>query len=50
MITEKTVVGAGGEYPLNGMLTLPDDLEKGQFRELSPQQISQLKTAAGMAE
>lgn len=24
MICEKTVVGAGGEYPLNGMLTFPD--------------------------
>ena len=26
MIEEKIVVGAGTEYPLNGMLTLPDDL------------------------
>ncbi len=25
MIIEKTVVGAGTEYPLNGILTLPDD-------------------------
>ena len=28
MISEKTVVGKNTEYPLNGMLTLPDDLSK----------------------
>ena len=27
MICEKTVVGAGSEYPLNGMLSFPDDLK-----------------------
>ncbi len=27
MICEKTIVGAGTEYPLNGMLTLPDEAE-----------------------
>ena len=28
MITEKVTVGEGTEYPLNGLLTLPDDLSK----------------------
>lgn len=28
MITEKIIVGEGTEYPLNGLLTLPDDLAK----------------------
>ncbi len=28
MISEKVIVGKDGEYPLNGLLTLPDDLSK----------------------
>ena len=28
MISEKIVVGQGTEYPLNGLLSLPDDLSK----------------------
>ncbi|MBR5537654.1 MAG: alpha/beta hydrolase [Clostridia bacterium] len=28
MKTEKIVIGAGGKYPLNGLLTLPDDLSR----------------------
>ena len=27
MIEEKVVIGKGGEYPLNGILTLPDEAE-----------------------
>ncbi|MBQ7153464.1 MAG: rRNA pseudouridine synthase [Clostridia bacterium] len=33
-----------------GPLTLPEDLPQGHFKELSQEQIDQLKTAAGMAE
>ena len=28
MYSEKIVVGAGSEYPLNGLMTLPSDLSK----------------------